>query len=56
MSIQSALEVDGNGANLGKKELVNVGVQAGMKKQRCVDIVEEIQGIVEKYMYDTHKN
>lgn len=40
--------VDGNGANPNKKELLNVGVQAGIKKQKCMDIIEEISGIVQK--------
>lgn len=40
--------VDGNGANPGEKELLNVGVQAGMKKQKCKEIVEEIRTIVQK--------
>lgn len=38
--------VDGNGANPGGKELVKVGMQAGMKKQRCVEIIEEIRDII----------
>ena len=38
--------VDGNGKNPGGKEIVNVGMQAGMKKQNCLGIVEEIKAIV----------
>ena len=38
--------VDGNGANPGKKELLNVGLQAGMKKNKCLDIISQIQQIV----------
>ena len=34
--------VDGNGKNPGKKELVAVGVQAGMKKTYCERVAEEI--------------
>lgn len=39
--------VDGNGKNPGMKELLNVGVQAGMKKEVCEKIVKEIKSIVE---------
>jgi serine/threonine-protein kinase HipA len=35
--------VDGNGRNPGEKELVNVGIKAGMKKRVCVDIIHEIE-------------
>ena len=39
--------VDGNGANPGEKNLLNVGMQAGMKKQKCTDIMDEIKTIVQ---------
>lgn len=39
--------VDGNGKKPGMKELLNVGVQAGMKKEVCEKIVKEIKSIVE---------
>ena len=38
--------VDGNGKNPSEKEIVNVGMQAGMKKQNCLGIIEEIKAIV----------
>lgn len=38
--------VDGNGANPGEKEIINVGMQAGMKKQNCLEIAEQIKSIV----------
>ncbi len=38
--------VDGNGRNPGLKEIVSVGTAAGMKKDECVRIAEEIQGCV----------
>ena len=38
--------VDGNGANPGEKELLNVGIKAGMKKQKCLEIIEVIRVIV----------
>ena len=38
--------VDGNGKNPGGKEIVNEGMQAGMKKQNSLGIVEEIKAIV----------
>ncbi len=40
--------VDGNGKNPGEKEIVNVGMQAGMKKQSCIDIMEQVKNIVEQ--------
>jgi len=40
--------VDGNSANPSEKHLLNVGVQAGMKKQKCTEILEEIRTIVQK--------
>lgn len=39
--------VDGNGANPGEKEILNVGIKAGMKKQRCHEIMKQIKDIVE---------
>lgn len=38
--------VDGNGRNPDMKELVVVGMQAGMKKAQCVEIAEEVRGVV----------
>lgn len=38
--------VDDNGKNPGERELINVGIQAGMKKQNCLGIIEEIKDIV----------
>ncbi len=38
--------VDGNGVNPGEKELINVGMQAGMKKQKCIEIIGQIETIV----------
>ena len=35
--------VDGNGRNPGKKELLAVGVAAGMKKNTCMGIIDEIE-------------
>ncbi len=40
--------VDGNGANPGEKEIVNVGVQAGMRKKQCLEINNEIREIVKQ--------
>ena len=46
--------VDGNGANPGEKELLQVGLKAGMKKSVCMDIIEQIRDMVQndlqKYM------
>lgn len=39
--------VDGNGKNPGEKEILNVGMQAGMKKQDCFEIMKQIKLIVE---------
>lgn len=38
--------VDGNGKNPDMKELVAVGMQAGIKKAQCVEIAEEVSGVV----------
>lgn len=35
--------VDGNGKNPGEKELLNVGVRAGIKKSKCEDIIIQIK-------------
>ena len=40
--------VDGNGANPGEKEILNVGMQAGMRKQECLEIIKEIKYIVKQ--------
>lgn len=34
--------VDGNGRNPGRKELLAVGVTAGMKKGKCEEIIDTI--------------
>ena len=39
--------VDGNGKNPGRKELLAVGIAAGMKKDRCMEIINEIETCVE---------
>lgn len=38
--------IDGNGANPGEKEIINVGVKAGMKKKNCMSIMEQIREYV----------
>lgn len=38
--------VDGNGANPGEKEIINVGVKAGMKKKNCMSIMEQVRECV----------
>lgn len=38
--------VDGNGRNPGRKELLTVGITAGMKKGNCEKIIDEIQACV----------
>jgi len=38
--------VDGNGVGPGEKELINVAMQAGMKKQKCIEIIGQIETIV----------
>ena len=38
--------VDGNGRNPGMKEIVNVGVQAGMNPDVCIGIANEIKKVV----------
>ena len=39
--------VDGNGVNPGEKELLQVGLKAGMKKSVCTDIIEQIRDTVQ---------
>jgi serine/threonine-protein kinase HipA len=38
--------VDGNGRNPGEKELLNVGLKAGMKKNVCIEIIHEVADII----------
>ena len=40
--------VDGNGQDPGETELLIVGVQAGMKKKQCQEIINEIKQRVEE--------
>ena len=44
--------VDGNGANPGEKHILNVGMKAGMKKKRCLEIIEEVKTIVYQELED----
>lgn len=38
--------VDGNGRNPERKEILTVGITAGMKKEVCVDIMDQIEKCV----------
>ena len=38
--------VDGNGRNPRRKEILTVGITAGMKKEVCVDIMDQIEKCV----------
>lgn len=40
--------VDGNGKDPGRKELLSVGMTAGLKKSRCNAIMDEIESCVQK--------
>ena len=40
--------VDGNGRNPGNKELLAVGMTAGLKKKECENIITEIRGHIEE--------
>ena len=42
--------VDGNGRNPGKKELLAVGMQAGLEKSWCEEVIEKIKNTVEEYL------
>ena len=42
--------VDGNGRNPGKKELLAVGVTAGMKKTECINIMNQIETCVKNML------
>ncbi len=35
--------VDGNGKDPGREQLINVGLKAGMKKNHCLHIIEQVQ-------------
>lgn len=43
--------VDGNGRNPGEKELLQVGLKAGMKKNICIDIMEQVEKNVKNDLY-----
>lgn len=38
--------IDGEGANPGRKELLAVGVQAGLGKEKCGEVMDEIETVV----------
>jgi serine/threonine-protein kinase HipA len=40
---QHTTSVDGNGKNPGSKELLQVGLTAGMNKKQCLSIIEEVR-------------
>ena len=40
--------VDGNGRNPGKKELLAVGMQAGLEKSWCEEVIEKMKNTVEE--------
>ncbi|MGN8761820.1 HipA N-terminal domain-containing protein [Oribacterium sp. HCP3S3_B9] len=48
--ILNTTTVDGNGRNPGRKELLAVGIQAGMKKERCEKIIEQIEACVKEML------
>lgn len=43
--------VDGNGRDPGEKELLNVGLKAGMKRGVCMNIIDEIRTYVSEDLY-----
>ena len=40
--------VDGNGKNPGTKELLSVGMKAGLRKDKCESIIGEIREKIEE--------
>ena len=40
--------VDGNGANPGEKEIINVAIKAGMKKKDCISIMVQVKDSVSR--------
>lgn len=42
--------VDGNGRNPGEKEIMFVGISAGMKKEKCMEIIKEIKNCVKEML------
>ena len=47
--------VDGNGRNPGKKELLAVGMQAGLEKSWCEEVIEKIKNTVENGWKDIYR-
>lgn len=41
-----------NGNNPGKKELLKLGIESGLKKELCQDIIDEIEDIVKKCLFE----
>ena len=39
--------VNGNGKNPSKKDLLEVGLKAGMKKEMCLSMIDEVKQIVD---------
>lgn len=48
--------VDGNGRNPGRKEMLSVGIAAGMKKKKCNDIMDEIENCVQEELAEYIQN
>lgn len=47
---EHTITVSGNGRNPGIKELTEVGVKAGLKKQYCEEVAGETRGLVEEML------
>lgn len=47
--------IDGNGKDPGRKELLAVGITAGMKKNRFMEIIDEIEKCVEEMLGVCHE-
>ncbi len=48
--IKFPAHVDGNGRNPGEKELLAVGIAAGMEKSECRQIINQIQDCVHQML------
>ena len=42
--------VDGNGRNPGRKELLTVGIAAGMKKEVCIESMDMVEKCVKNML------
>lgn len=49
---EHATSIDGNGKNITDNQLINVGVKAGIKKEKCLMIIENIKSNVNEMLIE----